>query len=949
MLELQSNQLAGPVPSALTNMTSLYTDWTNTGYNALYSDEPAVIAFLNLKDAGWSTTQTIAPTGVTASALGEGSVQVSWQAIPYTGNTGGYRVYYSQTPGGPYTYFGQTASKTVTSLQVTGLTPEQRHYFVVQTRTDAHAANLNIVDSAYSAEVSAWPHKVPISGTVTFGGSPLAGVVLEGLPESAVTDAAGAYSASVQVGWCGTVTPALAGYVFEPVSRSYTEVELDQTGEDYTATAVAAYMISGTVSVGGAPLEGVTMTGLPGSPVTDASGVYTVQVNEGWSGTATPTLTYYTFDPVSREYTSVAGDQAGQDYAATLPQTAERRALIALYNSTGGDSWTNKAGWKTPPLYPDGFALPGTEGTWSGVTVSGGHVTQINLGNRNLTGTLPAEIGDLTYLTNLNLYANPITGPIPPELGNLTSLQYLTFESNRLSGSIPAALGNLTNLRSLNLFNNLLSGVIPPEIGGMTAVTDINLSGNQLTGSIPAEIANPTGLRYLRLQSNHLSGTIPASLGARTTLLVLELQSNQLAGPVPSALTNMTSLYTDWTNTGYNALYSDEPAVIAFLNLKDAGWSTTQTIAPTGVTATSLDNAIIHVSWLPVTYTANPGYYKVLISETPGGPYTLAGQTADKTTSSVQVTGLTPGTRYYFVVRTVTNAHANNLNIVESGDSLEASAMAWLQIHIGVAGTVRAGGTPLLGVVMTGLPDGTVTDAAGAYTATVDVGWSGTVTPTRAGYIFAPASRSYATLIEDQVAQDYEASLLTHAISGTVTVGGSPLSGVTMAGLPGSPVTDAAGFYTATVDYGSTFTVTPTHSYYTFDPASQHLYEHHVRHHSPELRRDTHPVAPAAGPDRLLQRDRRRCVVRQLRLEGRAPLPGRLRHARHRGRVVRGHCRRRPGRDRPRLHQQQPRRGDPARDRQPDRPHRALPRIQQPQRLDPARRSATSRAWSTST
>ena len=95
---------------------------------------------------------------------------------------------------------------------MTGLTPEQRHYFVVQTRTDAHAATLNIVDSADSAEVSAPGRiQVPISGTVTFGGSPLAGVVLDGLPESAVTDAAGAYSATVQVGWSGTVTPALPG------------------------------------------------------------------------------------------------------------------------------------------------------------------------------------------------------------------------------------------------------------------------------------------------------------------------------------------------------------------------------------------------------------------------------------------------------------------------------------------------------------------------------------------------------------------------------------------------------------------------------------------------------------------------------------------------------------------------------------------------------------------
>ena len=53
---------------------------------------------------------------------------------------------------------------------------------------------------------------------------------------------------------------------------------------------------------------------------------------------------------------------ADQDYAATLISSLERRALIAFYNSTDGDGWSNKSGWKTAPLYPDGFAMPGHGG-----------------------------------------------------------------------------------------------------------------------------------------------------------------------------------------------------------------------------------------------------------------------------------------------------------------------------------------------------------------------------------------------------------------------------------------------------------------------------------------------------------------------------------------------------------------------------------------------------------
>ena len=58
------------------------------------------------------------------------------------------------------------------------------------------------------------------------------------------------------------------------------------------------------------------MTGLPGSPATNASGAYTATVPSGWTGTATPTLAGYTFTPASRSYTNVVADQTAQDYTA---------------------------------------------------------------------------------------------------------------------------------------------------------------------------------------------------------------------------------------------------------------------------------------------------------------------------------------------------------------------------------------------------------------------------------------------------------------------------------------------------------------------------------------------------------------------------------------------------------------------------------------------------------
>lgn len=154
-----------------------------------------------------------------------------------------------------------------------------------------------------------------ISGKILSGGNPLPGVVLSGLPGSPTTNSAGGYVAVVPDGWAGTVTPTLAGYVFDPVDRPYSPVSSNLSGQDYVATA--GFRISGTVTLGGAGLGGVLMSGLPSSPVTAADGVYGGIVPVGWSGTVTPTLAGYTFTPATRTYTNVTANFASQDYTAT--------------------------------------------------------------------------------------------------------------------------------------------------------------------------------------------------------------------------------------------------------------------------------------------------------------------------------------------------------------------------------------------------------------------------------------------------------------------------------------------------------------------------------------------------------------------------------------------------------------------------------------------------------
>ena len=266
----------------------------------------------------------------------------------------------------------------------------------------------------------------------------------------------------------------------------------------------------------------------------------------------------------------------------------ERAALIALYNSTNGDSWRYNSGWKMPPLHIDGFAMPGTESSWKGVRVEVHHVTNIRMSGNKLSGSIPSQLGNLSNLTLLDLSMNRLSGSIPSELGNLSKLEHLwldnntligsipselgnlsnltsiSFGNNRLSGSIPSQLGNLSKLRSLALYNNRLSGSIPSELCNLKNLTLIRMEANQLNGSISSQLGNLSKLQWLDLSSNRLSGSIPFQLGNLSNLRELYLDDNQLSGSIPSQLGNLSNLQN--FNLGFNQLGGSIPSQLGNLS-----------------------------------------------------------------------------------------------------------------------------------------------------------------------------------------------------------------------------------------------------------------------------------------------------------------------------------------------------------------------------------------------
>ena len=218
-----------------------------------------------------------------------------------------------------------------------------------------------------------------------------------------------------------------------------------------------------------------------------------------------------------------------------IPQL-ECEALVALYNSTNGPGWVDNTNW----------LVDVDPGTWFGVTVESGYVTQLLLPQNGLNGIIPSDLGSLTSLVQLDLSTNQLSGEIPLALGSLPNLAYLHLDHNQLSGAIPPQLGSLTSLSHLLLSYNQLSGEIPLELGSLTNLTQLDLGTNQLTGGIPLELGALTNLSHLYLNSNQLIGEIPEVLGNLTKLERLYLYDNLLTGAIPASLGNLTLMWNLW-------------------------------------------------------------------------------------------------------------------------------------------------------------------------------------------------------------------------------------------------------------------------------------------------------------------------------------------------------------------------------------------------------------------
>jgi RHS repeat-associated protein len=164
------------------------------------------------------------------------------------------------------------------------------------------------------------------------------------------------------------------------------------------------------------------------------------------------------------------------------------------------------------------------------------------------------------------------------------------------------------------------------------------------------------------------------------------------------------------------------------------------------------------------------------------------------------------------------------IRLYHPGHPTLVATSAPFEVRPFVNGQVFSGGSPLAGVNVSGTNGAAcgTTDASGWWGCVIPVGWSGTITPSKAGNLFSPASRSYTNVTNIITGENY-ATAASHALSGTITYEGAPLSEAAVAAGSGTSCTstDASGQYTCAVPPGWTGSVTPSMTDRVFTPASR--------------------------------------------------------------------------------------------------------------------------------
>ncbi len=626
------------------------------------------------------------------------------------------------------------------------VTPSKAGYdFTPASRTYA-----NVLADQAGQDYSATPIFFTISGNAGMDGATLS--YTDDTAKTVVSDGSGNYSFTVSYNWSGVVTPSKAGYDFTPASQTYANVLADQAGQDYTAAPIL-YTFSGNAGVDGAMLsytEGTAKT-----VISNGSGNYTLTVPYNWSGVVTPSKAGYTFTPASRTYASVLADQAGQDYSAT-----------PIFYTISGNAGVGEATLS----YVDGI-------TKTAVADSSGNYTFTVWDNWSGVAT-PSKAG-YTFTPVSRTYANVLADqagqdysatPIFYTISGNAGLDEATLSYT--DGTPKTVTADSSGNYSLAVSYNW-SGVVTPSKAGYTftpaSQTYANVLADQARQDYTAApifytISGNAGVGRAMLSTGDIVSYWKFDEGSGTSVND-SADGNQgtisgaawVPGRIGSALSFDGNVVT--IPDAANLTILDQVSVEAWVKISAFGGGDQNTII-----AKWRDSSPDSHNYYLGLLRSGPAIFYVGIN---GNIYGGASQPL-QTNQWYHLAGTYDGAAVKLYVNGVLANSQSAIGTLWTGSTpvyIGASPEGQFPRYFhGLIDEVAVFNEALTDAdIQQHYQNGlavTVADSSGNYTLTVPYNWSGVVTPSKPGYTFTPASRTYANVLTNLIDQNYVAKIL---------------------------------------------------------------------------------------------------------------------------------------------------------------------------------------------